>query len=33
MYDVEKRSAVLKNAVGFVRRDVYMYDLITKWWH
>ena len=25
MYDVEKRSAVLENAAGFARRDVYMY--------
>ena len=25
MYDVEKRSALLENAAGFARRDVYMY--------
>ena len=31
MYDVEKHSAVLENAAGFVRRDAYMYGPITKW--
>ena len=25
MYDVDKRSAVLEDAAGFARRDVYMY--------
>ena len=33
MYDIEKRSAILENAVGFVRRDVYMYGPVTKWRH
>ena len=32
MYDVEKRSAVLENAAGFVRLDRYIYGLITKQW-
>ena len=33
MYDKEKRSAVLEDAVGFARLDTYTYDLITKWRH
>ncbi len=35
MYDVEKRSAVLENAAGFVRRDAYIniYGPVTKWRH
>ena len=33
MYDIEKRSAILENAVGFVRRDAYMYGPVTKWRH
>ena len=37
MYDVEKRSTVLENAVGFARQDVYIYmhiyGPITKWQH
>ena len=32
MYDVEKHSAVLENAAGFVRLDRYIYSLITKLW-
>ena len=30
MYDVEKRSAVLKNAAGFARLDAYIYGPVTK---
>ena len=33
MYDVEKHSNVLENAVGFVRLDAYTYGPITKWRH
>ncbi len=33
MYDVEKRSAVLENAAGFVRQDANIYSLVTKWRH
>ena len=33
MYDVDKRSAVLKNAAGFTRLDVYIYGPVTKWRH
>ena len=33
MYDVEKRSAVLEDAVGFASLYTYAYDLITKWQH
>ena len=33
MYDVDKRSAVLKNAAGFARQDAYIYSPITKWQH
>ena len=33
MYDVDKRSAVLKNAAGFARRDAYIYGPVTKWRH
>ena len=31
MYNVEKRSAVLENAAGFVKLDTYIYGPITKW--
>ena len=31
MYDVEKHSAALENASGFVRRDTYTYGPVTKW--
>ena len=30
MYDIEKRSAVLENAAGFLRRDTHIYGLVTK---
>ena len=31
---VEKRSAVLENAAGFARQDVYIYVRpVTKWQH
>ena len=30
MYDVDKRSAVLKNVAGFARRDAYIYGPVTK---
>ena len=30
MYDIEKRSAVLENAAGFVRRDVHIYGCVAK---
>ena len=33
MYDVDKRSAVLENAAGFVRLNAYVYGPITKWQH
>ena len=33
IYDLEKRSTVLENAAGFVRRDAYTYGPVTKWWH
>ena len=33
MYEVERCSAVLENAAGFARRDVYIYGSITKRWH
>ena len=33
MNDVEKCSAVLENAAGFVRLDAYVYDPVTKWRH
>ena len=33
MYDVEKRLAVLENAAGFARQDVYIYGPVTKWRH
>ena len=33
MYDVEKRSAVLENVAGFVRRDAHVYSPVTKWQH
>ena len=33
MYNIEKRSAVLENAAGFMRLDMYIYDRVTKWWH
>ena len=33
MYDVEKRSAVLEDAAGFVRLAAYMYGPVTKWRH
>ena len=33
MYDVDKRSAVLEDAAGFARRNVYMYGPVTKWRH
>ena len=31
MYNVEKRSVVLKNEAGFARLHTYIYGLITKW--
>ena len=31
MYNVEKRSAVLKNAAGFARLHAYIYGPIAKW--
>ena len=31
MYNIEKRSAVLENAAGFARQDVYMCSPVTKW--
>ena len=31
MYDIEERSAVLENALGFARLDVYLYGPLTKW--
>ena len=33
MYNIEKRSAVLENAAGFARQDVYMCSPVTKWRH
>ena len=33
MYDVEKRSAVLENVVGFARQDANIYSPVTKWQH
>ena len=30
MYDVEKRSAVLKDAAGFARLDTYIYTVHNK---
>ena len=33
MYNIEKRSAVLENAAGFARQDVYMCGPVTKWQH
>ena len=30
MYDVEKRSAVLENAAGFMRRDAHKYGPVAK---
>ena len=33
MYNVEKRFAVVENAAGFARLDVYVYGPVTKWWH
>ena len=32
MYDVEKRSAILEDAAGFARGDVYICP-VTKWRH
>ena len=29
MYDIEKRSAVLENTAGFVRRDAHIYGSVT----
>ena len=31
MYDIEERSTVLENALGFARLDVYLYGPLTKW--
>ena len=33
MHAVDKRSAVLKHATGFARRDAYIYGPVTKWRH
>ena len=33
MYDLEKRTAVLENAAGLGRLDVYVYGTVTKWWY
>ena len=30
MYDVDNRSAVLKNVASFVRREAYIYGPVTK---
>ena len=33
MYNVEELSAVLENAPGFARLDLYLYGPLTKWQH
>ena len=33
MHNIEKRSTVLENAVGFARLDMYIYGPVTKLQH
>ena len=33
IYNIEKHSAVLENAPGFMRLDVHIYGPVTKWQH